>query len=100
MSERHESSEHDAEVGAKPIFVPECASFNIESMPGLPWGLSSVDLLQVESNMMWRCALCCLKTIYSPSDLKIIYQTSSVIRALEQQAELSYHHKFSDARSQ
>lgn len=100
MSKRHDSSEHDAELGAKPIFVPECASFNIESMPGQPWGLSSADLLRVESNMMWRCVLYPLKTIYLPSDLKLIYQTRTIIRALEQQAGLSHHHKFSVARSQ
>lgn len=54
MSERHETSVTNPEGAAMPIFVPEIASFNIESMPGLPWGISSNDLLRVESNMMWR----------------------------------------------
>ena len=57
MSEIHEPSEHDAEAGVKPIFVPEGASSSIESMPGMPWGLSSADLRQVESNMMSRLVL-------------------------------------------
>ncbi len=35
-------------------FQPEGGSFNLESMPGKPWGDSSRDLLDVEVNMKSR----------------------------------------------
>ena len=52
MSKIHEPAEYNPEAGVKSISVPEGANFNVESMPGQPWGLCSVDLQQVEPNMM------------------------------------------------
>lgn len=79
MHERHKPTEHDGEVGGKPIFTPEGASFGIESIPGMPWRVSSADLLQVESNMMWRFVLFYQKMIYVPSNLTLLYQTSAAV---------------------
>ena len=38
----------------QPSFQREMGSFNIETTPGKPWGISSEDLLDVEVNMRWR----------------------------------------------
>ncbi|KAL9119343.1 MAG: hypothetical protein Q9187_004107 [Circinaria calcarea] len=48
----------------RPSFQQELASFNIETTPGKPWGISSEDLLDVEVSMRWRRNLIqrCLKS--------------------------------------
>lgn len=38
----------------RPRFHPEVGSFMLEAIPGKPWGISSDDILDVESNMAWR----------------------------------------------
>lgn len=38
----------------RPCFLPETASFNLETTPGKPWGIDSSDIVDVERNMRWR----------------------------------------------
>ncbi len=38
-----------------PTFHPEFGRFMLEATPGKPWGIGFKDLLDVETNMKWRC---------------------------------------------
>ena len=49
-----ESAHSNKSASPPPSFQLEVASFNVETTPGKPWGVSSEDLLEVEANMRWR----------------------------------------------